>query len=204
MSSVATRKTTPYVILGFLAQGKPLSGYELRKSIALSVGHFWNESFGQLYPELQRLTKLGLIQPVADRTATRNRARYRITPAGKRALTQWAATPAPPERVRNELLLKTFFGAAGDRAALVAHISDAAQRWRADVTRYAEAQQQLLHEDANSTDLVHSIVTLRHGRWVRAARVRWAEEALELLDLAQRKGNRALIARLKQLEKALP
>ncbi|MEW5918268.1 MAG: PadR family transcriptional regulator, partial [Gemmatimonadota bacterium] len=109
--SVPARKTTPYVILGFLAQGVPLSGYELRKAIALSVGHFWNESFGQLYPELQHLTKAGLIQPVADRTATRRRARYRITPAGKRALADWAAAPAPPEPVRNELLLKVLFGA---------------------------------------------------------------------------------------------
>ena len=196
-------KTTQYVILGFLTQGEPLSGYEIRKLIDITVGHFWNESFGQLYPELQRLTKAGLIGAVADRTSARGRARYRITAAGKRALTAWLERPAPQERVRNELLLKIFFGIGVDDAITLTHLQRAVERWRDDVAAFAETQSQLLAEP-DAPDLVYSIVTLRHGRWVRAARRRWAEEAIELLRLAAQRGNAAVIARVKKLEGVLP
>lgn len=195
--------TTQYVILGFLAQGTPLSGYEIRKLIDLTVGHFWNESFGQLYPELQRLTKSGLISAVASVKATRRRARYRITAAGRRALDAWIERPASPERVRNELLLKVFFGGGVSHDTLLTHLRSAAERWRADAGAFAAAQSQLAAE-ATAPDLVYSIITLRHGRWVRAARIRWAEEAMQLLQLAAKRGNRALVAQLKQREGALP
>jgi len=197
-------KTTPYVILGFLAKGEALSGYELRKWIALTVGHFWNESFGQLYPELQRLTKLGWIVSAADAKATRRRARYRITAAGRRALAAWLAQPAKTERVRNELLLKVFFGHELKPDELRTHLRNAAERWRADVAAFAQTQQQLLTDDADLPELVYFIATIQHGRWVRAARLRWAEETLELLDLAATRGNAALIAHIKRLEKVLP
>src|SRR5687767_64246 len=112
-------KTTRYVILGFLAQGTPLSGYDIRKLIGLTVGHFWNESFGQLYPELRRLTKSGLITAVAaSAKARRRRISYRITAEGRRALAAWLKRPAAPERIRNELLLKVFFGRAAGREAV--------------------------------------------------------------------------------------
>jgi DNA-binding PadR family transcriptional regulator len=196
-------KTTQYVILGFLAQGVPLSGYEIRKLIELTVGHFWNESFGQLYPELQRLTSAGLISSAADPKSTRRRARYRITAAGKRALHAWLERPAPQERVRNELLLKVFFGSGVGDSVTLTHLQRAAERWREDVALFAETQSELL-ADPGAPDLVYSIITLRHGRWVRAARRRWAEEAIELLLLAAQRGNAAVIARVKKLEGALP
>jgi DNA-binding PadR family transcriptional regulator len=197
------QKTTPYVILGFLAQQPALSGYEIRKLIALTVGHFWNESFGQLYPELRRLTKAGLITTAADAAAVRRRARYRLTSAGRRALTAWLAQPAKPERVRNELLLKTFFGHELAPERLRQHLTSAAERWRADAEGFALGQQQL-GEDADDPRLVYYVATIRHGRWVRGARLRWALETLELLDIAAKRGNKGLIAHLKRIERSLP
>lgn len=197
-------KTTPYVILGFLSQGEARSGYEIRKLIALTVGHFWNESFGQLYPELRRLTKLGWITTVADATATRRRARYRITAAGRRVLAAWLAQPPKTERVRNELLLKVFFGHEMQSDALHAHLRNARDRWHADAERLAETQRQLIADDSELAELVYYIATVRHGRWVRAARMRWAEETLELLDVAAARGNAGLLAQVKRIEKRLP
>ncbi|MGQ0643440.1 MAG: PadR family transcriptional regulator [Gemmatimonadaceae bacterium] len=197
-------KTTPYVILGFLAQGGPLSGYEIRKWIGLTVGHFWNESFGQLYPELQRLTKVGWVTTVADAKATRRRARYRITAAGRRELAAWLAQPPQLERVRNELLLKVFFGQEISREHVQTHLRKAAERWRADVAAFAETQRDIITHDAHLSELVYFVATIRHGRWVRAARLRWAEETLELLDLAAKRGSAALLAHIKTLDKALP
>ncbi len=197
-------KTTQYVILGFLAQGTPLSGYDIRKWIGLTVGHFWNESFGQLYPELRRLTKSGLVSAVVSAKGKRRRVAYRITAAGRRALAVWLMRPAAPEHVRNELLLKVFFGRDAMHDMLLQHVQTAAERWRASAEELGATQRQLVHDDAQSPELVYFIITLRHGRWVRAARLKWAQESADLLKLVSERGNRALIARLKQLERALP
>ena len=42
------------VLLGLLAI-QPMSGYDLGQNIRTSVGHFWNESYGQIYPNLKAL-----------------------------------------------------------------------------------------------------------------------------------------------------
>ena len=58
-----SQSQTSYVILGILAIHPHQSGYEIRKTIQQSVGFFWSESFGQIYPTLKRLNAEKLIVP---------------------------------------------------------------------------------------------------------------------------------------------
>ncbi|MCZ6833476.1 MAG: PadR family transcriptional regulator, partial [Acidobacteria bacterium] len=53
-------RRTSFPILGLLAV-RPMSGYDLKQAIQATFGHFWTESFGQIYPELGRLAQAGLI-----------------------------------------------------------------------------------------------------------------------------------------------
>ena len=55
--------STSYVILGGLSVEPNLSGYDMRKGIQNSIGYFWGESYGQIYPALKRLASEGLIAP---------------------------------------------------------------------------------------------------------------------------------------------
>ena len=48
-------KPTAFVILGILAIHPHQSGYEIRKTVQQTVGFFWGESYGQLYPTLKSL-----------------------------------------------------------------------------------------------------------------------------------------------------
>ena len=48
------------VLLGLL-NVEPMSGYDLGQTIRGSIGHFWNESYGQIYPNLKRLAVDGLV-----------------------------------------------------------------------------------------------------------------------------------------------
>jgi PadR family transcriptional regulator AphA len=48
------------VLLGLLAV-EPMSGYDLGQSIRTSIGFFWNESYGQIYPNLKQLAAAGLV-----------------------------------------------------------------------------------------------------------------------------------------------
>jgi PadR family transcriptional regulator AphA len=54
---------TAYVILGLLSIEGRQSGYDMRRTIQGSVGYFWGESYGQIYPTLKRLASEGLITP---------------------------------------------------------------------------------------------------------------------------------------------
>jgi PadR family transcriptional regulator, regulatory protein AphA len=108
----ARENRTRFVVLGMLTTG-PLTGYGLRQRIGMSVGHFWQESYGQLYPTLRQLAAEGL---VASRAAPggpgRAGATYHLTPRGRAALAAWVALPPVHEPQRNEILLKVFFAGA--------------------------------------------------------------------------------------------
>jgi DNA-binding PadR family transcriptional regulator len=104
-------KQTAHVILGILAIHDDQSGYEIRKTIQQSVGFFWGESYGQIYPTLKRLAAGGLIVPSKSTSQTRpKRQEYCITGAGRSALQEWLAVPYRDNPPRDEFLLKLFFG----------------------------------------------------------------------------------------------
>ena len=46
--------TSRYAVLGMLSI-RPMSGYDIKQAIGESVVHFWDESYGRIYPSLQRL-----------------------------------------------------------------------------------------------------------------------------------------------------
>ena len=69
---------TAYVVLGILAIHDNQSGYEIRKTIEQSVGFFWGESYGQLYPTLKRLVDEGLITTDGADAGNRARRAYSI------------------------------------------------------------------------------------------------------------------------------
>ena len=50
---MAKENRSKYAVLGMLATG-PKSGYDIKQTIETSIGHFWNESYGQIYPILKR------------------------------------------------------------------------------------------------------------------------------------------------------
>lgn len=49
-----------YAIFGALSI-EPMSGYEIQKILSHSIGHFWNEGYGQIYPTLKQLSGAGLV-----------------------------------------------------------------------------------------------------------------------------------------------
>lgn len=102
---------TARVILGFLRLGAE-TGYEIKQLTDRSTRFFWGASYGQIYPELRRLEREGLVTASdAPRGGVRRRA-YRITDAGEHAVAEWLAEPREAFELRDEGLLKLFFGAA--------------------------------------------------------------------------------------------
>jgi DNA-binding PadR family transcriptional regulator len=102
---------TAYVILGMLGLGAR-TGYDIKGAVDGSTRFFWNASYGQIYPELRRLEKAGLVTGKLAPTGGRKRKEYELTEQGRAALVAWAAGPADMPVLRDESLLKLFFGDA--------------------------------------------------------------------------------------------
>ena len=108
-------KKTRYVLLGLL-QEEELSGYEMKKNIDIRMSFFWQESFGQIYPELSKLLEEGLIDfsnteaagKIKREKIKREKIRYKITPKGEKALKQWMEAENEKDTSRSEFLLKMF------------------------------------------------------------------------------------------------
>jgi len=111
---------TAYVILGMLRLGRR-TGYEIKSLVDVSTRFFWAASYGQIYPELARLEKLGLVRGRRADSGGRRRKTYELTADGERALDDWLTSPAPLHlELRHEGVLKAFFSdalAPGERAA---------------------------------------------------------------------------------------
>jgi DNA-binding PadR family transcriptional regulator len=99
---------TAYVILGMVSR-EPRSGYEIKAIVDNSTRFFWAASYGQIYPELKRLSEAGLVEGIDASTGERKRTRYSITADGEAELKDWLRRPPETVEMREEGLLKLFF-----------------------------------------------------------------------------------------------
>src|SRR6266511_3270230 len=111
-----------YAILGMLSI-RPMSGYDIKKTVEGSINYFWTESYGQIYPMLKSLVAERLVTKTIKKQAGKpDRHVYALTTRGSKALHTWLAGQVMPTFERNELLLKLFFGEEGSIAVNIRHI----------------------------------------------------------------------------------
>jgi PadR family transcriptional regulator AphA len=96
------------VVLGLLAM-RPRSGYDIKTVVDRSTRFFWAASYGQIYPELRRLERDGLIEGESVPNGARDRRVYKITAAGREALEDWLLGSTTTVELRDESLLRLFF-----------------------------------------------------------------------------------------------
>ena len=102
---------TAYVILGMVNLA-PRSGYEIKAFADQTTRFFWAASYGQIYPELKRLERAGLIEGTSSPQGGRKRKIFEITAAGREELRNWLRQPPRTFELRDEGLLKLFFSDA--------------------------------------------------------------------------------------------
>lgn len=113
-----TLSPTAYVILGMVRK-EPRSGYEIKAMVDKTTRFFWAASYGQIYPELKRLSEAGLVVGVDSPTGGRKRTVYEITADGEEELKAWLRQPPETYEMREEGLLKLFFAGALPREEAV-------------------------------------------------------------------------------------
>ena len=195
-------KKTRYVILGLL-QEEPLSGYEIKKLISIRMSFFWQESYGQIYPELAKLKREGLIEQVTieaeqqrlhdynslpdqsgDREgAARNeKIRYRITPEGHKALKQWMEAENETDTARSEFLLKMYFAGEENRSEMRHHLMQFKEEADKKVMLFTmfQAELSMLTEDHSNHKQILKVLDLG----LRQAKLyaSWSAEMLQDLE----------------------
>lgn len=164
---------------------RPMSGYDVKKTIEGSVGNFWSESYGQIYPMLKGLVAEGLATPsVEDGDGGRERTVYALTDAGREELGRWLGMPVEYEVGRIEILLKLFFGwqvPADENRRKVLEFRELHQGL---LRKYEAIEGSLKAEHAEHPGLPYWLMTVNYGRHVSRALTDWCEETLEALEAA--------------------
>ena len=178
---------TEYAVLGLLTFGER-SGYELDKLAQRSIGYFWRPAKSKIYAILPRLVERGLARSSAVTQEKRpDKQLYRITPEGERALRSWLDARDEISGVRRDgLLLKLFFGAHGDLAALREQVDERRRRAETKLAALEEIER-TIDKDGD----FFPYLTLLHGLEDARSTIAWADRALDLLGARARKEARA-------------
>ena len=168
-----------YLILGMLAH-TPLTGYNIRKWIETEYSHFWQASFGQIYPILKELVREGLVEnaPEAADQNGRGQKAYQITEKGLAALSTWLQEEPEIEKLRYEILLKISFGEHTDPQVLLGHLDAFIARNEAALQGINSYMQMMADRPLQpETDHNYSRLTALCGRYHYTAMRDWAMEA---------------------------
>ena len=167
---------TECAVLGMLTR-RERSGYDLLKAIERSVGFFWAPAKSQLYALLPRLVERGLLTARRVEQVKRpDKTLYRITAAGRRALRE-GLEQAPSAADRNPFDLRLFFGEHMRPGAVRAMAEARLEHARSHLAELEQIEQQPgVKEDT------YPYLTLLSGKEDAKAQIRWAEQALRILD----------------------
>jgi DNA-binding PadR family transcriptional regulator len=175
-----------FAILGVLAFG-PSTGYEIRKLLTETTAHFWKESYGQIYPTLEKLSQEGMVEVVSHETSGRETKRYRILPRGEQALKEWIRSPKIQLKPgRNELLLKLFFARREDIPWLLSQLETYASIVRSMLATYNAFKAEPESEEIPPDSRVLIGTTIDYGISAAHMQLDWCERtSQELRTLAQ-------------------
>jgi DNA-binding PadR family transcriptional regulator len=176
---------TAYVILG-MVRNEPRSGYEIKAAVDNTTRFFWAASYGQIYPELKRLSEAGLVEGVDASTGDRKRTRYAITADGEAELKDWLRRPPETAEMREEGLLKLFFSGALKPA-------EAVETLRTMRRHRLELSERLRSLEPEKTELVdpYPLMVLRAGIEFNEWFAEWCERMeTQLLAPAREKRRR--------------
>ena len=113
--------TTGYIVLGLLASGSELSGYQIRKMGENLKYFYWSPAQSQIYRELRNLEKheLATYRDVKQEGKPDKRL-FRITQQGIDIFKDWMThAQLPPTMIKHPVLLKLFFMHAVEPTVIV-------------------------------------------------------------------------------------
>jgi DNA-binding PadR family transcriptional regulator len=103
---------TSYALLGLLAFGDGLTGYELKQRADKTLRFYWvSPAMSQVYSDLTRLEELALVEVSTQSRGRRTIRRYHLTDTGSTALREWLVRqPADFPTLKHPVALRLLMG----------------------------------------------------------------------------------------------
>ena len=175
---MARSSQTDLAVLAVLSVA-PMSGYAVREAIRDQLGHFWSESFGQIYPTLASLTADGLVhKAVGERAGS---STFSLTAAGRSRLLELLQTPEVTTPPRNGLMLRVFFGHTLGPDAVAALIAETRQQVQVQLATFDAITRMMSAETDYPEHRPYWALTVSAGRHSAAGALAWCDEALAAL-----------------------
>ena len=175
-----------HAVLAALLDGE-YSGYELAKVFNVSVANFWYAVPQQLYAELTRLERDGLI---AGRRVIQhdrpNKRVFRVTDAGIAELAAFAAAPTKPSFIREDLLVMVQAVDELDPAPVIAQLEERAAAAAAKVETFDRLLARMRGDRDEESFLrdgerVGPYLTCLRGRTFEQENAAWCQRAVAVL-----------------------
>ncbi|TQF03070.1 PadR family transcriptional regulator [Kitasatospora acidiphila] len=144
-----------HAVLAALLDGE-ISGYQLAKAFDIGVANFWYAQPQQLYAELTRLEKDGLVsgREVVQENRPNKRV-FRVTETGLGELERFTAASAKPSVIRDDLLVKVQAADRVDAGTLIAQLDERATAAQAKVELFEELLRTMRGERTEADFLCH-------------------------------------------------
>jgi DNA-binding PadR family transcriptional regulator len=175
---VARQAQTAAAVLGALSI-EPMTGYEIRQAITSVLGHFWHESFGQIYPCLADLVEQDLVLSAPGprpRSST-----YSLSDAGRTRLRELLEEPPAQQPPRNGVLLRVFFGHSLPTEELARLLDEQQSSAEARLATYAGVRAGITAERSHQEHHPYWLATVRAGELGAQATLQWLAETREAL-----------------------
>ena len=180
---------TSLAILGILSRG-PQSGYDVKKVFSAITSHFWRAGYGQIYPQLKKLSAKGLVKGKAVKPAKRlGKHIYSLTAQGEKSLREWLRTPVESQPWRIEILLRLFFGRQMPAAENIRQVEIYRLHKQEELIKLQEIERHLREDHAHDPDQPYYLLTVDYGQKVVRACLDWCEQTIASLQKMKEQGH---------------
>ncbi len=162
---------------------KPCTGAELARRFEKSLGYFWQATHQQIYRELGKMERGGLLKTMELPTSRGRQRHFQVLEPGRSELARWCAEPGEPRPIRDELLVRM-------RAAAVVGTVDVRAEMRRHQGLHARTLEKYEQIEAGDfppgTQLSRAgqlqLAVVRAGIAYERSWLAWCGQALEDLD----------------------
>jgi DNA-binding PadR family transcriptional regulator len=184
-----------YALLAAIARA-PVTGYGLAQLLRDPIGFFAETRHSQIYPELSRLQREGLIVGAdAPGPGPRPKRTYAITEAGRAAIREWVAMPSRFGGRHDELLLKVYASWLVEPAVTARLVRAAREHHAAQLRLYTRREASARERGIDRLGPRHpdyaDYLTLRRGIGFERGRLAWCDWVLRALSASEADGRSA-------------
>lgn len=180
-----------------LLTSRPMTGYDVSKQFSQSVAHVWHAPDSQIYPELNRMERDGLLESTVVPWGKKGtKKEYAVTESGVKAFREWMDAPIEIRRQREPAYLKAAYLEWAEPGAARAELEQFRNHWTEhlamlEATRatlvdrsHPTLARRLEHYDASQWDRIVRYKVFAYDGLIDQARaaIAWAERGLVLVD----------------------